>query len=164
MHWFGGFRRRWIWELGGKASLKTPTKVCNPPSPDGPSQFPLLPSGHLHKYAFHRPSVISGQLSILSLIIPWETTVWKLEVQFFIGPRCSWGPIYGSGCLSLTRTPFWNLTDVTLADEDNNSILTDNANRTIQGNHYLLMWQCKRRNLVAKLMTNANVGQNWNQC
>ena len=82
MHWFGGFRRRWIWELGGKASLKTPTKVCNPPSPDGPSQFPLLPSGHLHKYAFHRPSIMSGQL-ILSLIIPWETTVWKLSVQFF---------------------------------------------------------------------------------
>ena len=27
-----------------------------------------------------------------------------------------------------------NLTDVTLADEDINSILTDNANRAIQGN------------------------------
>ena len=27
-----------------------------------------------------------------------------------------------------------DLTDVTLADEDTNSILTDNANRTIQGN------------------------------
>ena len=27
-----------------------------------------------------------------------------------------------------------NLTDVTLADEDTNSILTDNANRAIQGN------------------------------
>ena len=34
----------------------------------------------------------------------------------------------------LTDTPFWNLTDVTLADEDTNSILTDNANRAIQGN------------------------------
>ena len=33
------------------------------------------------------------------------------------------GPIYGSSCLSQTHTPFWNFTDVTLADEDTNSIL-----------------------------------------
>ena len=30
--------------------------------------------------------------------------------------------------------PFADLTDVTLADEDTNSILTDKVNRTIQGN------------------------------
>ena len=30
--------------------------------------------------------------------------------------------------------PFADLTDVTLADEDTNSMLTDNANRAIQGN------------------------------
>ena len=30
-------------------------------------------------------------------------------------------------------TPFVNLTDVTLADEDTNSILTYNVNTTIQG-------------------------------
>ena len=42
--------------------------------------------------------------------------------------------IYGSGCLKLTYTPFANLTDVTLADEDTNSILTDNVNRAIKGN------------------------------
>ena len=30
--------------------------------------------------------------------------------------------------------PCADLTDVTLADEDTNSILTDNANRAIQGN------------------------------
>ena len=29
---------------------------------------------------------------------------------------------------------FWDLTDVTLADEDTNSILTDNANRAFQRN------------------------------
>ena len=34
----------------------------------------------------------------------------------------------------LSEPRFWNLTDVTLADEDTNSILTDNANRAIQGN------------------------------
>ena len=43
------------------------------------------------------------------------------------------GPIYGSSCLKQT-IPFANLTDVTLADEDTNPILTDNANRTFQGN------------------------------
>ena len=49
----------------------------------------------------------------------------------FVGPRCPWGPIYGSG----SETPFADLTDdVTLADKDTNSILTDNANREIQGN------------------------------
>ena len=33
-----------------------------------------------------------------------------------------------------TPRPCVDLTDVTLADEDTNSILTDNANRAIQGN------------------------------
>ena len=34
----------------------------------------------------------------------------------------------------LTLRGFADLTDVTLADEDTNSILTDNANRAIHGN------------------------------
>ena len=34
----------------------------------------------------------------------------------------------------LTERPFADLTDVTLADEDTNPILTDNAKRTFQGN------------------------------
>ena len=55
-------------------------------------------------------------------------------MEIFIGPRCPWGPIYGSGCLKLSLRPFADLTDVTLADEDTNSIPTDNANRAIQGN------------------------------
>ena len=37
-------------------------------------------------------------------------------------------------CPSVSERPFVDLTDVTLADEDTNSILTDNANRAIQGN------------------------------
>ena len=45
----------------------------------------------------------------------------------------TWGPIYGCWCNSLTRRPFADLNDVTLADEDTNSIITDDANRTIQG-------------------------------
>ena len=35
---------------------------------------------------------------------------------------------------SQTESPFADLTDVTLADEITNSILTDNANRAFQGN------------------------------
>ena len=56
------------------------------------------------------------------------------KLTIFIGPRCPWGPIYGSGSLSLSPRGFADLTDVTLVDEDTKSILTDNANRAIQGN------------------------------
>ena len=74
------------------------------------------------------------------------------------------GPIYGFASLSQTTTPFADLTDVTLADEDTNSILTDNTNRAIQGNvamHVTLpggqLWnQCKWCHLVAKFATNAS--------
>ena len=92
---------------------------------------------------------------------------------------------------SVSETPFANLTDVTLADEDTNAILTDNANRAIQGNmamHVTLpggqLWnqckwwpnlqpmqvvpsggqicnQCKWRHLVAKIGTNASVAIWW---
>ena len=51
------------------------------------------------------------------------------------------GPIYGSKPLSLTLRPFADLTDVTLADKDTNSILTDNANRAIQGNEAMQVTQ-----------------------
>ena len=42
--------------------------------------------------------------------------------------------IFGSVCPSLTPRPFADLTDLTLADEDTKSMLTDNANRAIQAN------------------------------
>ena len=35
---------------------------------------------------------------------------------------------------SITHTPFADLTDVALADEDSNSIPTDDVNRAISGN------------------------------
>ena len=73
--------------------------------------------------------------------------------RIFIGPRYTWGPIYGSESLKLSDLvdasyasyrsyPSYASyvsyasysTDVTLADEETNSILTDNANRAIQGN------------------------------
>ena len=69
----------------------------------------------------------------------------------FIGPRCPWGPIYGSKPMSVTARGFADLTDVTLADEDSNSIPTDDVNGQSQA-----MWQCKWRHLVAKIETNAS--------
>ena len=43
------------------------------------------------------------------------------------------GPIFVSGCHKQTNRPCVDLTDVTMADEDCNSMRTDNANRAIQG-------------------------------
>ena len=42
--------------------------------------------------------------------------------------------------MSVRPRPFADLTDVTLADEDSNSIPTDNANRAIQGNVASATW------------------------
>ena len=55
--------------------------------------------------------------------------------------------------MSLTHTPFADLTDVTLADEDTNSILIDNANRAIQGN---VAMQVAKVAKVATIVTNAS--------
>ena len=43
--------------------------------------------------------------------------------------------------LSVTTSCCADLTDVTLADEDTNSILTDNAKRAIQGNEAMQVMQ-----------------------
>ena len=43
--------------------------------------------------------------------------------------------------VSLTQPLVADFTDVTLADEDANSILTDNSNRAIQGNMTMQMTQ-----------------------
>ena len=53
--------------------------------------------------------------------------------SLFIGPRCTWGPIYGSRCHWVSERRCWNLTDMTLTDKDTNPILTDNVNRASQG-------------------------------
>ena len=45
----------------------------------------------------------------------------------------------------LTENPFENLTDATLADEDTNPIVTDNANRAIQGNVAMQVTQPGRK-------------------
>ena len=58
----------------------------------------------------------------------------------------------------VTPRPCVDLTDVTLADEDTNSILTDNANRAIQGDVAMqvtqpggqICKQCKWCHLITK--------------
>ena len=57
---------------------------------------------------------------------------------------------------SLHPRPFADSTDVTLADEDSNSIPTDDVNEQSQA-----MWQCKWRYLVAKIETNASGTTLW---
>ena len=83
---------------------------------------------------------------------------------FFIGPR-SPDSIYVSGLSNwVSPTPFWNLTDVTLADKETNLILTDKVNRVIQGNVAMQVTQpggqvcnlCKWRHLMANIRTNAS--------
>ena len=44
------------------------------------------------------------------------------------------GQVVSNWLTDWVSIPFADLTDVTLADEDTNSILTDNANRAIQRN------------------------------
>ena len=56
---------------------------------------------------------------------------------------------------SVSHGAFAELTDVTLADEDSNSIPTDDVNGQSQA-----IWQCKWRHLVAKIETNA-CGTTW---
>ena len=62
--------------------------------------------------------------------------------------------------MSLTQSVhtrgFVDLTDVTLADEDSNSIPTDDVNGQSQA-----MWQHKWRHLVAKIDTNASGTTLW---
>ena len=57
--------------------------------------------------------------------------------HFFTGPRFLWGPVYGSWSLYGT---LWNFADVTLADDDTNSMLADDANRAICGRWLSFRW------------------------
>ena len=72
---------------------------------------------------------------MLSMVEWVQSTMTKqhLKTTFLLEPGIP-GPIYGSGCHKLTMRRFSDLTDVTLIDEDTNSIPTNNTNRTIQDN------------------------------
>ena len=54
--------------------------------------------------------------------------------KFLPDPGVSGVRSMGPGLCTSVQHLFENLTDVTLADDDTNSIPTDNANRAIQGN------------------------------
>ena len=57
------------------------------------------------------------------------------KLVIIIGPRYTWGPIYGSKCLSVSNwVTLVDLTDVSLVDEDTNSIQADDTNRAIPDN------------------------------
>ena len=56
--------------------------------------------------------------------------------NIFIGPRSPLSDL--TQTMWVSETPCWNLTDVTLADKDTNSMLTNYANRTIQDNFWNL--------------------------
>ena len=64
------------------------------------------------------------------------------DFMIFTGPRCLWGLVYGSRSLYLchSNTVCWDFAVVTLADDDTNSILTDDANRAIWNWWWSLRW------------------------
>ena len=71
------------------------------------------------------------------LVLSWylhqpESHQLSLQKGIVIGPRCPWSDLWIR--VSITKRPFADLTDVTLADEDTNPILTDKANGAFQGN------------------------------
>ena len=66
-------------------------------------------------------------------------------------------------CFSLTPRPFADLTDVTLADEDTNSILTNNANRAIIDN-VAMQVAPPGGQTCSYMQATPPGGQTWNQC
>ena len=87
----------------------------------------------------------------------WKCPIWNLQLGLLVQLTMFIGGPGVPGVRSMgpyvSKRHFWNLTDVTLTDKDINSILTDNANRTLQGNVAMTvtqpgnqLWnQCKRR-------------------
>ena len=63
--------------------------------------------------------------------------------------------------MSLTERLFADLTDVTLADEDSNSIPTDDVNRAILGNVAMQVAPLYTQFIVAKLETNSKSANCW---
>ena len=83
--------------------------------------------------------------SLLAFFMLWKEMAWNI-VHVCIWPRFIWGPICHQVVrLSLTARPFTDLIDVSLVDEDNNSISTNGTKRA--------MWQCKFHHMVAYCVT-----------
>ena len=87
--------------------------------------------------SWQRRKRIQTNGNVTSRFGPSTHMLWTCAHHVFIGPRCTWDPIYGSRCLSVclsVRDVVADLTDATLAVKDINSILTDNVKRALQGN------------------------------
>ena len=99
-------------------------------------------------FQFHHMLHLMTYISIQSLV---KGETFRVNLGFLSDP------IIPGVWMSLTHRRFWDLTDMTLADEDTNSTLTDNTNRAIQGNVTMQKtWLGGQMSL--------HVGQNLNQC
>ena len=119
--------------------------------------WPFLASPHLKMYFFLLEKIVPGSAGCISLLVRPRNSTWSKpssvlrllgmatffddhKVCLFVISTFYRNHVYlGSNlwvtdCQSVAGRPFWYFTDVTLADEDTNSLLTDNANRAIQGN------------------------------
>ena len=109
-------------------------------------------SGNTFLFRFPKPHVLESQGSLsthrslnlllvllFSAVCAWDE-IWFFRKKIVSAARFLSDPgVPGVWSLGLVVSnkltiPFADLTDVTLADEDINSIPTDNANRAIQGN------------------------------
>ena len=112
-----------------------PLRRAAPPSPKGPpATLCALASACFTLSAFAYLHFVWSCCTFVCICI---LALCCLCARLVIGPR-SPGPIYVSGSQWVSewvsKLRLWNFTDVTLADEDTNSILTDKVNRTIQCN------------------------------
>ena len=64
-----------------------------------------------------------GTRQELYILLEWGILRQSKNIHFLSDPTHTWGPINGFHSMKLT-IPFADLTDVNLADEDTNSILT----------------------------------------
>ena len=134
-----------------------------------------------HYIGFFCETVDPAKVEFCFINHSWEAFMFTNNVErlllfIFLGRHNKWWPQFLSDPgkplwvrMSITPRRCWDLTDVTLADEDSNSIPTDNANRAIQGNLTMQvtrpggqLWkQCKWRHLMTKFWTNARCATWW---
>ena len=105
------------------------------PYSEGGVNYISTAAGKLNLIRVHRTKVIFLVQHKLTDCLCWLFNIGFYRTQVYLGSDL-W--------VFKTNRPLWNLTELTLADEDNNSIPTDDVNRAIIGN-------------VAKLVTNADI-------
>ena len=80
----------------------------------------------IHSVRFSYSFNVAGSNQLVLLYIPDNKCIFGHKVTLFYWSQVYLGPIYGSGSLKV-RDLYADLTDVTLADGDTKSILTDRA-------------------------------------